>query len=112
VEREKLITKTDIANQIETKHQEVHTKEDKIVPICHSSEKLVEVPQLMEKVVERIVVMPQVHEVTKHIIDLTGEETPEEVKQSHITRDGQSIRDEAFYLVLLDRMEKELRNAQ
>jgi hypothetical protein len=27
----------------------------------------------MEKVVERVVVMPQVHEVTKHIVDLTGE---------------------------------------
>lgn len=57
----------------------------------------------MEKVVERIVVMPQVHEVTKHIVDLTYEEAPEEVKTS---RDGSSIRDEAFYLVLLDRMER------
>ena len=37
VEKEKLITKTDIANKIETKVEQVHTKEDKIVPVCHSS---------------------------------------------------------------------------
>lgn len=76
VERDRLITKTDIANQIETRHQQVHTKEDKIVPVCHSSEKLVEVPHLMEKVVERVVLMPQVHEVSKHIYDIQEEGNP------------------------------------
>ena len=40
------------------------------MPVCHSSEKLVEVPNLMEKVVERVVLMPQVHEVSKHIYDI------------------------------------------
>lgn len=57
-------------NQIETKYQEVHTKEDKIVPIAHASERLVEVPHILEKVVEKIILMPQIHEVTKHIIDI------------------------------------------
>ncbi len=70
VEKEKLVTKTNVNNQIETKYQEVHTKEDKIVPITHASERLVEVPHILEKVVEKIILMPQIHEVTKHIIDI------------------------------------------
>ena len=37
VEKEKLITKTDINNQIETQIQQVHTKEDKIIPVCQTS---------------------------------------------------------------------------
>ena len=37
---------------------------------------MVEVPQMMEKVVERIVLMPQVHEVSKHIYDIQEEPTP------------------------------------
>lgn len=35
-----------------------------------------EVPHLMEKVVERIVMMPQVHQVTQHIIDIQEEAHP------------------------------------
>lgn len=47
-----------------------------MVPVCHSSEKIVEVPHIMEKVVERIVMMPQIHEVSKHIYDVTEESHP------------------------------------
>lgn len=73
------------------------------MPVTHATEKLVEVPHLMEKVVERIVVMPQVHEVTKHIVDVNIEDTPDEVRNYSQHQSGH-IRDEAFYLVLLDRM--------
>lgn len=70
------MTKTDVQNKIETKYEEVNTKQDVLVPVAHSTEKLVEVPHLMEKVVERIVLMPQVHEVSKHIIDIQEESHP------------------------------------
>jgi hypothetical protein len=76
VEQERLVTRTDIANQIETRYEQVHTKEDRLVPVCHSTEKIVEVPQLTEKIVERIHLMPQVHEVTKHIYEITEEPSP------------------------------------
>jgi uncharacterized protein YqhQ len=46
------------------------------VPVSGSSERIVEVPHLMEKVVERIVLMPQVHQVTQHIFDIHELEHP------------------------------------
>lgn len=46
------------------------------MPVSNSFEKIVEVPHLMEKVVERIVMMPQVHQVTQHIIDIQEEAHP------------------------------------
>lgn len=47
VEQEKLITKTDIKNQIETQIQTVDRYEDKIVPITTSLEKIIEVPYIL-----------------------------------------------------------------
>jgi hypothetical protein len=45
------------------------------VPIYTTVEKIVEVPQILEKIVERIVVMPQVVEVLKYVHEIYEEET-------------------------------------
>lgn len=46
------------------------------MPVNNTHEKIVEVPHLLEKVVERIVVMPQVHQVTQHVVDVQEEANP------------------------------------
>lgn len=46
------------------------------MPVSGSSERIVEVPHLMEKVVERIVLMPQVHQVTQHVFDIQEQASP------------------------------------
>lgn len=73
VEKERLITKTDIRNQIETKLQIVDRIEERVVPVFSTVEKIVEVPYLLEKIVEKIVIMPQVVEVIKYIHELVEE---------------------------------------
>lgn len=46
------------------------------MPVSNSYEKIVEVPHLLEKVVERIIMMPQVHQVTQHVYDVQEEANP------------------------------------
>lgn len=46
------------------------------MPVSSSFEKIVEVPHLLEKVVERIILMSQVHQVTQHVIDVQEENHP------------------------------------
>ena len=46
------------------------------MPVSHSSERLIEVPHIVEKVVERIILMPQVHEVSKHIYNIEEQANP------------------------------------
>lgn len=46
------------------------------MPVSSSFEKIVEVPHLLEKVVERIILMSQVHQVTQHVIDIQEEHNP------------------------------------
>lgn len=47
-------------NHVEQEIQVIDRFEQKEVPVYTTVEKIVEVPQILEKIVERIVVMPQV----------------------------------------------------
>lgn len=46
------------------------------MPVSSSYERIVEVPHLLEKVVERIIMMPQIHQVTQHVYDIQEEANP------------------------------------
>jgi hypothetical protein len=75
VENEKLITKDNIVNHIETQLQIEPQITEKIVPVFSTHEKIVEVPYLLEKIVEKIVIMPQVVEVIKYVHEIVEEAT-------------------------------------
>ncbi len=75
VEKDNLILKTDVRNQIENKLQIVDRFEQRIVPVHSTVEKIVEVPHILEKIVEKIVIMPQVVEVLKYVHEIVEEET-------------------------------------
>ena len=75
VEKDNLITKTDIHNHIEGNVQIVDRFEEKIVPVTSTIEKIVEVPYILEKIVEKIVIMPQIVEVLKYVHEIVEEET-------------------------------------
>lgn len=45
------------------------------VPIVSREEKILEVPQILEKIVERIVIMPQVKEVLKYVHEISEVES-------------------------------------
>ncbi len=60
VEKVKLDIRENTKNFVETKMQIVDRYEEKIVPVTTTVERFVEVPYLLEKIVEKITIMPQV----------------------------------------------------
>ena len=75
IEQEKVVIKTDVRNQIESRIDVVDRFEEKIVPVTTCTEKIVEVPYILEKIVEKIVIMPQVVEVLKYVHEIVEQET-------------------------------------
>jgi hypothetical protein len=62
-------------NHIEKVLQIVDRYEQTPVPIISHEERFVEVPYILEKIVEKIVVMPQIVEVLKYVHEVVEEET-------------------------------------
>ena len=52
--------KEDIRNYITTQLKEVQVIQEKVVPVITNNERIVEVPYLLEKIVEKITILPQV----------------------------------------------------
>lgn len=60
IEKDRLIVKEDIRNYITTQLKEVQVIQEKVVPVITNNERIVEVPYLLEKIVEKITILPQV----------------------------------------------------
>jgi hypothetical protein len=57
-------------NHISKELQIVDRLEQREIPMFSTIEKIIEVPQMQEKLVERIVIMPQVVEVLKYVHEI------------------------------------------
>ncbi len=75
VEVPKVIEIIKTNNYIQNQLQVVDRFEQRSVPVYTTVEKIVEVPQILEKIVERIVVMPQVVEVLKYVHEVCETES-------------------------------------
>ena len=62
-------------NFVETNLQVVERFEEREVPIYSTIEKFLEVPHVLEKIVERIVILPQVVEVLKYVHEINESDT-------------------------------------
>ena len=62
-------------NFVETNLQVVERFEEREVPIYSTVEKFLEVPHVLEKIVERIVILPQVVEVLKYVHEINESDT-------------------------------------
>lgn len=58
MKQERLIAKNDIKNQIDFQIKSFDRYEDRIGPVTTSIEKIFEVPYILEKIVEKIGLMP------------------------------------------------------
>lgn len=67
VEVPKVVELTQTQNFVQDQVKVVDRFEETQVPVYTTVEKIVQVPQILEKIVERIVVMPQVVEVLKYV---------------------------------------------
>ena len=71
----KVIEVVNTQNYVQNQLQVVDRFEQTSVPVYTTVEKIVEVPQILEKIVERIVVMPQVVEVLKYVHEVCETES-------------------------------------